>query len=785
MVKQIFCGTVLLLITISVEGCSVVKQFWGEAPPQRQTVQIKGDPLPAFEKIFSANENEASQTLDAWRVSVRSSFSQIHGAHTDFLTLDEVAVLVRKGFLKLADDPEVSVERARSALTLIGFKNGVSASSIESLFEWIKINRLQLSSFYSLFIASAPTGETGWTSGDLLSVLQLFGSFAELGGAEPLSQKEMVTLIQPWIPAHFVHAKAGVANGVDLAVSFFSSLCGDRVDPNLWNGKKIGVCIHDLTDHFKSSSPVFDFIFSQMNPITSRSSLKAASADFTHQISSWMEGHHHPPFMTEKVSQLADALSIPPPYAFFRLTEWLPKLNADSTPEKFSPSFFNDLALLVQTWTNSFLTVTADQKTDEKCVLTDWRLCEFTGTFEPADQLFSAEYATLIRSKNLNYIYKIALYDSVSGFLMQKLDLEKDSVHIKDLINVTIRLLDSNAFAYNVVNRILENPIDPSSAEDSTKNIHREGLAELAALGADIIPSRGKDQNFLKRIKDQLYDGDKHIPYTLDRVGITAFIYVYDLLTSLRQDYLDHYDLPIKVEGPNSYVKRRKIVEALPRMLFDHFPRIYNECLDWGFERTCGVVFTEVLPSADPGRDDLQTYELDLMNLSAILLESMTNRCDRNNDDLFNYGEKDCVISIAQALVNRLMKANIITPDPSTQRLLGLINNVAIARWAGQTILTEGTTKAKWYRLIPPFSLFSGPASEGSVLSLAAQLMDSDKVKAIEAGVMGHHEDAGDELIYLNQLTEHYLPLNGRAKRTSLIGQEIEKEIQQELNGIL
>ena len=51
----------------------------------------------------------------------------------------------------------------------------------------------------------------------------------------------------------------------------------------------------------------------------------------------------------------------------------------------------------------------------------------------------------------------------------------------------------------------------------------------------------------------------------------------------------------------------------------------------------------------------------------------------------------------------------------------------------------------------------------GSVLSIAAEFMASDKVKAIENHTVGPTDSAGDELLYSNQLTAHYLPSSSPA----------------------
>jgi hypothetical protein len=162
---------------------------------------------------------------------------------------------------------------------------------------------------------------------------------------------------------------------------------------------------------------------------------------------------------------------------------------------------------------------------------------------------------------------------------------------------------------------------------------------------------------------------------------------------------------------------------------------------------------------------------MDVMTLTSILLESMMNRCDRNGDDRLStsifdgFDEKHCMINVSQALAKRLMNANIIEKDSTSELLMNLVKKVPFVRWVGKVALARGSYKGIGIRWLPPFSLISGQASLGSVLSLAAEFMDSDKVSAIIGGTEGPHEDSGDELIYFNQLTDHYLPSQAQALR--------------------
>jgi hypothetical protein len=728
--------------------------------------------LPEFSIIFSRNESESKAALKKWRERIIASFSQIEGKEKNFLSSGEIRTLVESGLIKVDPDPSVSTQKVLGILEILGFKGGVSHHDVLSLFDWLEQHRLEARTFYEYFI-SVSTHPGSARAENVLEILNFIASFIALGGDEAINPKHLTEIVTPWIPLEYTHSRAALGSGVDLTISFFSSFCGDRVDPENWNGKKIGLCIKDLATEFKETTPVFDLVFSNLNPVNHKKNLKIAALAFETRVRNWLLGHHHPLFPTQKVSDFAKALQIPPPYAFIKLTEWIPKLNADSTSDALSPTLFLELAGLVHHWIDTTLDAFEGQPCNETGP--NWKDCGFNGRYDPADQLFNVEYATLVRERTLGYVSKVALYHELSGFIFTKLDPDHSGVlkaSIKELLTLSIRLLDSSAFTQNVISGLLEKPTDPSNLEDSLRTHARQGLAELAALVADLIPDRGENsRSLLRKLESEIIGDERNLTYSIDRIGLTAFIYTYDLIAELNSDYRSRYDLQMRNAGTLTFIKRRKVMETLPRILFDHFPRLYNECLKWGFERTCGVIFSEILPNANPDTSEIQAYEMDVISLSGVLLESMMNRCDRDHDDRLNggvidgYDEKTCMITVGTTLAKRLMNAGFVDQNANAKFLINLTRHFVLAKWAAKASLARGTLRGiAWYTL-PGTQWLSGPATLGSVLSVSAEIMDPAKVEAIEKNTIGHADSAGDELIYLHQLTDHYLPSTKEAPR--------------------
>lgn len=776
---------------LSGSGCTAIQSFWGEKAPEKQVAVLEAKPLPGIELLLSDDEPTSLAAWKEWKTELQRLFDQVNGNTKGRLTTDEIITLARLGYLRLSDDTETTVSQIRSALWLMGYPQGIEKSSIDRMITWFETHRSGARRLYQLLQDYEPD-QVPFGSSDLVEVLHLSASFLKLGGDASLTAQEFKDLILPWVPLRLVHTRQALESGARLTISFFSSFCGNRVPTDQWNGKKVGSCIESLIAHFKPSSPVFDYIVGNWSPLDNRTELSRAAKGFPIAIQSWLQNHQHPHFETIRVAQFAEALEIPAPYAFFKMTEWIPKLNKSSTEKSLDPHFFVDVGQVITHWISNTLKITEKHPDCGARGPGAWKPCTFQGTYETLDRIFNAEYAGLIQHRDLALVDKLSLYDSIGEFLIQKLAPEGSHFvggeDLKDLITVAIRVVDSNAFAYNVMSRLKEKDFDPSTIEQSTQSMQREGLGELAALAADLIPIRDQGHRGLfKRLRAQVYDPTNEVRNHLDALGITAFMYSYDLGMALRKEYLERYGIKHRHEGHLTLVERREIVKALPQFLYDFFPRIYNDCLAWGFERTCGVVFTEVLASPLPGRTDLETYEIDLISHTSILLESMFSRCDRNGDDQIGapawykydgYREKTCILHVADALVKRLMRANILENNESTKTLLGLMSRAPVFSWAARNALTEGTIRGvrATIKAIPPFSLFAGPASMGSTLSLVAEFMDKPKVIAIETGGLGPSQDPGDELLYQGKMKSLLPSLEPAIRPTETIEDETHDE---------
>jgi hypothetical protein len=111
------------------------------------------------------------------------------------------------------------------------------------------------------------------------------------------------------------------------------------------------------------------------------------------------------------------------------------------------------------------------------------------------------------------------------------------------------------------------------------------------------------------------------------------------------------------------------------------------------------------------------------------------------------------------------MNANFIDDDQTAKFLMYLTKHFFVAKWVTKAAISRGTLGNMGWFAIPGTHFFTGSASLGSVLSVAAEIMDPKKVEDLNSGIEGKVDGPGDELIYLNRYTDFYLPTTEKAPR--------------------
>ena len=347
------------------------------------------------------------------------------------------------------------------------------------------------------------------------------------------------------------------------------------------------------------------------------------------------------------------------------------------------------------------------------------------------------------------------LYSGTSDWLIAITSRPKQE---ERLIRLGIQLLDTATFLENILAQLRELPVDESSAERSLEPHPVGALATLLRIGSEILPER------------------KAPVFAIDTAGLAAWFEVYDELRSLNPRALLDCGVAFRESPRGKFLKRRTVMECLPRMIKEGFPRTYQECVGRGFERTCGVVFDEILPNPDPGSIELELHDADIIPFAGLLFERIYRHCDSDKSGTLDAGgfrtsEKRCVVDLGVRIAEALMEAGFVKSSGKARRLLGWIRRPVPASRIAESALARGTLEGiPWYRQIG--SVFERmPASPGSVLSLLAEIMNADKTRAIEADQTGPVDSPGTELLYHREMSRRFLPpLEWHARRDSNTG---------------
>jgi hypothetical protein len=281
-------------------------------------------------------------------------------------------------------------------------------------------------------------------------------------------------------------------------------------------------------------------------------------------------------------------------------------------------------------------------------------------------------------------------------------------------------------------------------------------MARLVVLiGSDILPMRSyKERGFIKGLAANVLNLFPAGSVTMDQISLTAIFNMLDSFAKLRDSYLGVGNTPFPTtsivqtkydaEKQEVFVRRQDVIERLPSILQQEFPRTYASCMEFGFERSCGIFLAEILPkTGDDGSDWITASNLDLITLTASGIESLVDSCDKNADSRLSWNlfdgkdELDCAFSSASDITRRLMESKIIRMDglgkDIAKFVMRIIDSNFLTRPFGKVALMEGTKRH--VLLAPLLMLKYRSASIGSIYAFAAEMADGDGVKKYEARI--------------------------------------------------
>ncbi len=769
MVKtRIFTVTLASLLAIGFAGCGIFR--WGEPPPPAKFATLEQGGPGGYEPllIFTGTENESVAALNYWNEKVDGIWKSIHGRRGDELSESEITNLIRKKILDLPGDPEIWIARIISIKRLLGFPDSVTKDSIQKWMNWLSDYRTEIRRFTPIFLSDKPFH---WTFADIRNLVRITAALFKRGVA-PVSADELSDLMQPLLSKDHPHLRVGIAQLVRIGVNLTMSFCGPGFRDNVWDGQRVGDCFDRAVDHFNPLEPYIDFLLGNRtlstNPAALSESIKLLGP-LAHQ---WFDSPNRVSIDLNLWLDLARVMELDVSDSALNILQWLPKFSPNSTPEKIHPEVFSLLADTYQEadWgiLNSAEAFAACQTFWLDCRL-DLRTLNSIREHNPTADLvwrvrdpYFAQDTLPMSGSNYRYILWV---HSLAGKILPVFDHDGDgfvTIRQRDSSNEVLAMLaagmqfaDTETFFYNIWYRLNERPVAALGAADILKPFRLPGVTELLALIADILPIRTTDHDLTEGGFISSAFGHQ-TPMKIDRLGLTSTIWTIYAVSELEESYLKGLHVRTTNDG-SRFVARRAVVAALPSMISKNFPRINKACQSSGYAQTCGIVFTQLLPNPAENTDDENNdYDLDILSISALFMEGLLEKCDRNGNGIWESeffkgnDEMDCTFNTVKTVVDRLMDSKIMANNRFARGILKVVNATSLTRVVGKTAMSRGTLHGIEFTgtVLSPFYQ---RATLGSLLHLTSELMNEDALKAIEKG-QGPPASVtlspGDELIY-------------------------------------
>ena len=745
-----------LLATV-ITGCGVFR--WGETPPPAKVATLDQGGTGGYAPLLIVNgtESESLAALEYWNSQVSDVWKSIHGRRSDELTETEIANLIRNRILDLPGDPEVWTTRIISIKRLLGFPDAVTKDSVQKWMNWLREYRPLIRRFTPIFLSDKPFQ---WKFSDIRNLVRLSAALFKRGVA-PVSANDLANLMQPLLPESSPHLRAGIAPLVRIGVNITMSFCGPGYKESVWDGQRVGDCLDRAIDHFNQLEPYIDFLLGNRS-ISNKADLASlfASANRLGPLAhEWFDSSDRVSINMNLWYDLGDSMGFKDSQsAVMNILRWLPKFSPHSTAEKIHPEV---ISLLADAYQEADVGVLSSADAFAACP-GYWLDCRLDlETLKSLKNKGNPSIKTVWHIRNpyfaqdtlpmsgSNFRY-ILLLHAFAGKIIPVFDRDNDQtveVSQRDSSNEVLAMLaagmqfaDTQTFFLNIWNALNEKPVSSLGAADVLKPFRLPGVTELLALVADVLPDRSDDRHLLDNGLFGSLLGHKQA-MKIDKIGLASIIWTIYSVGELEESFLKQGLKVRTTEDGSRFVDRRSIVASLPSMISKTFPRINKACVDGGYSKTCGVVFTQLLPNPVDGTNgENNDYDLDILSISALFMEGLIEKCDRDGNGslkseiLIGDDELDCAFRTVKTVVDRLMDSTIMDNNRFARGMLKVINATSLTRVVGKAAMSRGTLHGIVFTgtVLSPFYQ---KATLSSLLHLTAELMNEDALKMLEKGL--------------------------------------------------
>lgn len=322
-----------------------------------------------------------------------------------------------------------------------------------------------------------------------------------------------------------------------------------------------------------------------------------------------------------------------------------------------------------------------------------------------------------------------------------KADMNNENDEVVGMMKIGLDSYETvHGFIENMKRKVKGLPFLDVDTLNPIRNFDPRDIARLITMATDVlVQPEPQKKNALKDLAAIITNVSPGSSVELDQDGITAILTLMDTLSDYRKVYMDFF-APVKTLDFNQMdyvIPRKELERRLPEMLQAEFPRTYESCQAFGYEWSCGLALSQIVPAAKRGPEYVNEFDLDLITIIAATAEGLVDSCDVNDDGLLKWklwngdDELDCGFVRVKDMVKRLIDADIISAKPSLKwqidAALEVVNSLMVTRTIGKVALVKGSTRS-WTLNLPFFAFYNG-ATLGSIYGLMSDVMDKEKAR--------------------------------------------------------
>ncbi|MEK6578013.1 MAG: hypothetical protein AABZ55_02190, partial [Bdellovibrionota bacterium] len=775
-----FTSLVLSLVLSSfAAGCSQSK-WWGEG--RRRIVMLRekttGKSCPSLDLLIKGSETESLAAFNCMHDQMAGIWKQIETEKNQFLSNDEIAILIRNKIINVPGDSERVISRLFAIVKLMGFKDGIDKPQLDKWLSWLENNRSKIRGLFqkaTLFtepLVYQDATDTAAAVSEALSIMNWEMTSEQLG-------KLILDVVEIKNPGNTKYVENAVEPAGKIVREVLGMLCVElnQTPIHIWRVNEMGQCLVRLGRGLAPGAKWFEFVANK-SYTTSPSELRLAREALDKLqtiVRDWLSDCNDlkqdspeaktcnrlraiplTTLHTENLIELSRAMGAPPPEHFLDDLELITYFPGGSTQKEITPRTLAVLLQVIRNWQVGLIDGISEyvQATQNKSCANDdadyWKNCVLRITPEIKEAHQSIAFAYKIKNQNWGttavpmdgYVFsKIMFFRAISGAMIDakyfsfsgnpaaiESYIEKNPKlnYVATFITAGLRMGDTFSRLIGNIKRQLNQEILFETSAGGGLASSGIGISSLAALittGSDLFVE--PDEKLARERENLLTDYLGRIgagpvgPTLLWEDTTTAILSFADSLGRIKNSYIGidsktgafkNGEMPSyvkKSEYGDGYLIHRKIFMdpnpegPLGQAIRINYPRTYESCVKWGFEKSCAVALDEIVPNAYGHSEYITEGDLHVITLILSGVESLVDFCDYNHDgrirtatQLGKYDELDCVFSRSTEIVKRLMDTNIIKWGVSQKFWLTSVMNVAdlgfILRAPGKVLLARG-----------------------------------------------------------------------------------------------